>query len=280
MRYARVEAVISKEPALRRVLAASVKDVTVFKPNGEQQQFNKEVLAVTDAIHDDGLDAHTLSNGGIIDYAAKVLLSGKPIKFNKPERGLDRSEQAEQKKAVAKLAKAKIPAPPVLPPPPKIKAAKSKAISVRKPQAESQGNPAPKPHQSAAPPPPPPPPLPLEPEPEPEGSSPKAESVAAPISLSAIDEKDSERAIRASFSQPSYEIPRQTADGVIGYYPAVSCVSMLVSISQLLEHFMAPGSQRDEIITRADKLIIDVKKMAIIPKPSAKENPPAAAVVD
>lgn len=261
MRYARVEAVISKEPALRKVLANSAKDVTVFKPNGDKQEFHKEVIAVTDAIHDDGLDAHTLNNGSIIEYAAKVLLSGKPLKFKKPEQAAPAAPPP--KKVVAKPAKVKAAAPvaPAAPPAPKVKVVKPKAAVV--PKQEPAPAPAvPKPRRAAPPP---------KPAPEPEGSSPKAESVAAPISPSATDEKVRE-------SKPSCEIPRQTADGVIAYYPAVSVVSMLVSISQLLEHFMAPGPQRDDIIARADKLTVDVKKMAVIPKPSAKENPTAAAV--
>lgn len=270
MRYARVETVIGKEPALRKVLAGSAKDVTVFKPNGEKQDFNKEVIAVTDAIHEDGLDAHTLSNGSIIEYAAKVLLSGKPLKFKKPEQTAPAAPPSP-KKVVPKPAKAKVAATvPAAATAPKVKAAKQKATAAPKPKQEP-AQVALRPRRAAAAAAPP------EPEPEPEakaeGSSPKAESVAAPISPSATDAKVRE-------SKPSCEIPRQTADGVIAYFPAVSCVSMTVSISQLLEHFMAPGPQRDDIIARVDKLTIDLKKMAIIPKPSAKENPTAAAVVD
>jgi len=281
MRYARVETVMEKEPALRRVLSA--KDVTVFKPNGEKQDFCKEVIAVTDAIHEDGLDAHSLSNQNIIGYAARVVLSGKPLKFKRPEPEpvlvpVKKAAPAKKPAPVAKKAEKVEPAPakkaaPAPAPAPVVKKVapvkKAESAPVKKVEsAPAKVKRAARRKPAALPPEPVP-----EETPEPEAPSPKAESVAAPIAPVATDGKSSE-------SSKGYTIPRQTADGVIAYYPSISCVCLLVSISQLLEHFMAPGPKKDEFIARADAFIVDLKKIAVIPKPNAKEAPPAVGQPD
>lgn len=76
MHYQKVADVIAFEPALQQHL--SDKTETVFKPNGDKAQFPKEVIEVTDYIHNTGQDAHALSKmskTNIIRVASSLLVS-------------------------------------------------------------------------------------------------------------------------------------------------------------------------------------------------------------
>ena len=74
MRFRRVQNVLEKEPSLARKLGE--KTETVWKENGTgaKDNFSPEVVQVTVAIHNEGLDAQTLNYQEIIQRAIAVLV--------------------------------------------------------------------------------------------------------------------------------------------------------------------------------------------------------------
>lgn len=75
MRYARVELILDQEAAFKARMGP--KTEVVLKPDGEKQLFSPEVIAVTQAIHDTGKDAHKVQKTEIIRAAVKVFEIGK-----------------------------------------------------------------------------------------------------------------------------------------------------------------------------------------------------------
>jgi outer membrane biosynthesis protein TonB len=76
MRYARVQAVLEGEAAFVAKMGSATE--AVFKPTGEKQLFAPEVIAVTQAIHNAGKDAHKVHKTEIIRFAVQVFKIGQP----------------------------------------------------------------------------------------------------------------------------------------------------------------------------------------------------------
>jgi hypothetical protein len=76
MRYARVQGILEQEAAF--VAKMGSRTEAVFKPTGEKQLFSPEVIAVTQAIHNAGKDAHKVHKTEIIKFAIKVFGIGQP----------------------------------------------------------------------------------------------------------------------------------------------------------------------------------------------------------
>ena len=249
MRYAKVQAVLEKEPAFRKILGP--KDQPVCKPNGTPQGFSREVIAVTESIHASNMDAQSLTNHQIIDTAIGVLLSGKPLK----KRLTIKAEAVAAKPVKAKAVKAakKIKAKAV-----KAKAVKAKAAARKTPKAV-QADPVPMPvpmpapvpeaasapvsesePQAAAPEPGPAPPA--APAVPPEVLPPKSESATGKRSSPpVVDERRTE-------SKPLAGTQRVVIDGqrvMVDNFPfivAVPVVTMFHAIETLVDHYdKAPG---------------------------------------
>lgn len=80
MRYARVQAILAQEAAFVAKMGNATE--AVFKPTGEKQLFSPEVIAVTQAIHSAGKDAHKVHKNEIIRFALKVFKIGQPAASN------------------------------------------------------------------------------------------------------------------------------------------------------------------------------------------------------
>lgn len=131
MRYARVHGILKGDNALSKRLGK--KTAAVCKPNQTYEDFPVEVIAVTDEIHKQGLDAHVASVPDVLRIAADLLFSGKPLPMpSLPEPPVRAKKVKAPKAAKAKKRKAPPPEPP--PPPPAPKAAKAKVKSARRPK--------------------------------------------------------------------------------------------------------------------------------------------------
>jgi outer membrane biosynthesis protein TonB len=75
MRYARVQQVLEQEDAF--VAKMGSRSEIVFKPDGEKQMFSPEVIAVTQAIHNAGKDAHKVHKTEIVRIACQVFRIGR-----------------------------------------------------------------------------------------------------------------------------------------------------------------------------------------------------------
>jgi outer membrane biosynthesis protein TonB len=75
MRYARVQGVLEQEDAF--VAKMGSRTEAVFKPDGEKQLFSPEVIAVTQAIHNAGKDAHKVHKTEIVRIACQVFRIGR-----------------------------------------------------------------------------------------------------------------------------------------------------------------------------------------------------------
>jgi outer membrane biosynthesis protein TonB len=75
MRYARVQQVLEQEDAF--VAKMGNRTEAVFKPDGEKQLFSPEVIAVTQAIHNAGKDAHKVHKTEIVRIACQVFRIGR-----------------------------------------------------------------------------------------------------------------------------------------------------------------------------------------------------------
>jgi hypothetical protein len=75
MRYARVQLVLEQERAF--VAKMGTRTETVFKPDGEKQLFSPQVIAVTQAIHNSGKDAHKVHKTEIVRVACQVFRIGR-----------------------------------------------------------------------------------------------------------------------------------------------------------------------------------------------------------
>lgn len=83
MRYDRVAAILEQDPLLKISLGA--KDQEIIKRNKEKHLFSRGVVAVTNAIHQRGMDAHSVDRSLVLNIAAEVLgaLNDKPNKLPK-----------------------------------------------------------------------------------------------------------------------------------------------------------------------------------------------------
>jgi outer membrane biosynthesis protein TonB len=76
MRYARVQAILEQEAAFVAKMGSATE--VVFRPNGSEHRFAPEVIAVTQAIHSAGKDAHKVHKTEVIKCALKIFRIGQP----------------------------------------------------------------------------------------------------------------------------------------------------------------------------------------------------------
>lgn len=195
MRYQRVERLLSAELSFRKKMGA--KTEAVVKPNGDRFHFSPEVIAVTEAVHAAGHDAHTLAKHEVIRIAIPIFDKGVNGKSIKPavaapvKQAKVETPKADKPKAVKpapKQAPAPKPKPKPAPPKPQPKKAAVKpkkgsaaqatvkpAPQDKKPAPASAKVEAPAPVPEAAP----------ESEPEPAPPQPPAPVAAAPVQQAA-----------------------------------------------------------------------------------------------
>lgn len=133
MRYNRVELILDQEPAFKARMGP--KTEVVLKPDGEKQLFSPEVIAVTQAIHTAGKDAHKVQKTEIIKAAVKVFQIGAANRATTPAPAAPTPAAPEPPAA---------PAPPAPPTPaPVAPVAASKAVSKAAPKAPARAKAAP-----------------------------------------------------------------------------------------------------------------------------------------
>lgn len=206
MRYARVQQVLSQELAFKGRL--SQKTEAILKPDGTQELFSPEVIKITQAIHDNGKDAHKCQKIDVIKVAVKVF-------------GFDNDEASEPP-----------PAPPS-PEPPKPEVKHNGAPAPVKKAAPPKPKPAPKP-VAKTPPKPKATPTALPPavvtSPTPPAPAP-AEIAKAP---EATPEVDSKVAVKAAVDAPTAS---RVGENTAAYNVYVSMYSLTLSSIQLCELF-------------------------------------------
>jgi outer membrane biosynthesis protein TonB len=160
MRYARVQGVLEQEDAF--VAKMGSRTEAVFKPDGEKQLFSPEVIAVTQAIHNAGKDAHKVHKTEIVRIACQVFQIGRAapvtngvaieapapvITAPEPVKQVVQPETPKAPKAAPKAAKAvrkPAPKPPIKP--------KAKAVAAPSaPAAPAATKPAPEPPKAEEP---------------------------------------------------------------------------------------------------------------------------------
>jgi hypothetical protein len=109
-RYQKVEAVLEDDRAIKAKLGAKTEIVCKPPPSVEKVKFSKPVVYITEQIHANGVDAHTVSKGEIIKMAFKLLQAGNG-EFKLPEREVLDLPEPEAKAIVPKPKPAK-PAKP------------------------------------------------------------------------------------------------------------------------------------------------------------------------
>jgi len=112
MRYKRIEHILTKDKAISERL--SQPSEAVMKPNGQQQLFAKEVVEVTERLHEQGIDPQNANRRFVLQTAIAVFNGVK----RKPAAKAPEPPPAPVPKA--KTAKAKSPKAPKAP---KVKAA-------------------------------------------------------------------------------------------------------------------------------------------------------------
>lgn len=110
MRYDRVQRVLESDLALRTRIGP--RDVEVCKRNGEASKFSRGVVAVTDAIHNDGKDAHTIPPHDVLTYAIRVLEFLNTAKAGPPPGPPPPPKKPKSAVAVKPVIKAKAPERP------------------------------------------------------------------------------------------------------------------------------------------------------------------------
>ena len=76
MRYHKVNAVMVADPALKRLL--SKPNQVIIKQDQTSEEFSKEVVEVTTAIHNAGLDAYAMHQHQILHFATNMLVLKQP----------------------------------------------------------------------------------------------------------------------------------------------------------------------------------------------------------
>lgn len=196
MRYARVQAVLDQEPAF--VAKMGEKSEAVFKPSGEQQLFSPEAIAVTQAIHSAGKDAHKVHKTEIIRFALKVFKIGQ--------------------KAAAPVTDdaAEMPAPPT---PPAPVAPPATPVAASKPAKATSKPPAKQKVARAA-----------KPAPEP----PKQEEPAKPSAPAEVDNKDA--ALQQARERLNPERPGENVAAFNAYISMYSMALTLLQLVELYDN--------------------------------------------
>lgn len=110
-RYERVESILNTEEAL--VARLSPADQPVMRPDGKSRNFSREVVEITERLHNSGKDVHKMPQKDIIKVACQVVdLNSKPrttaVENGAPAAPLaPASKPARQRKAKTKPATAK-----------------------------------------------------------------------------------------------------------------------------------------------------------------------------
>ncbi len=145
MRFERVQTILESEPALRERLGP--KDQAVYKRNQERHFFSKGVVAVTCALAQKRIDAHSANRNIVLSVASSVLGIGSDkapvLKITQPVRQPVKQpvKVKEAKKPEVKALPAPVPATVPKPAPPKPKAPKA----APKPKAPKATVPKPEP---------------------------------------------------------------------------------------------------------------------------------------
>lgn len=204
MRYARVQAILEQEAAF--VAKMGAKSEAVFKPTGEKQLFSPEVIAVTQAIHNAGKDAHKVHKTEIIKFAIKAFGIGQPAASNGHVEPL----------AVA-------PAPPAAPAAPKPAKATVKATAKTTSKAPVKQK-----VQTAA-----------APAPEPPAKEAVEKPAQAPVAES---EEDKDVALKKAKERLN---PDRPGENVAAFNAYISMYSMTLTLLQLVELYdNQPGRER------------------------------------
>lgn len=234
MRYARVQQVLEQEDAF--VAKMGSRTEAVFKPDGEKQLFSPEVIAVTQAIHSAGKDAHKVHKTEIVRIACQVFRIGRSDPPPAPP--------ATNGAVVDHPA----PTPPPAPKPtPQATPKPNKAIKKQPPKPKAK---------QAAPPKPPEPP--------------KAEEPSAKIQTTPPAEKESDKESRSAVIAQAKELLNQERPGEnqVAFNAYISIYSMMLMTLQLLEMYdTQPG--KDKRYKTLDEMAKEVNKFTSIK--SAKE---------
>jgi outer membrane biosynthesis protein TonB len=237
MRYNRVQAVLEQEAAFRARMGE--KTEVVLTPDGEKQLFSPEVIAVTQAIHDSGKDAHKVHKVEIIKTAVsvfKIRSNGHTATVPPP----------------AAPAEAKAPAPAPAPDP---TPAPAPTPAVSKPTQKATAKaPSVKPKAT----------------PEPTPATTKKEEPVVESTASA-PKADVDTSREAALAQARETInPPRPGENMAAFNAMISIYSTVLTALQLTELFdNHPGHEKRR--KTLDDLAREVNKFTSI-KPSAKES--------
>jgi hypothetical protein len=234
IRFARVAAVIASDPALQRELGT--KTETVYKPDGSKEEFPKEVIEITEHIHGNGQDAHTINRSEIMRAATKLLVLKEPLVSAAPARADD--QPVKVKKAKVKRVKKAV--------------AKKAAPVAEKPKVESTVE---------------------KPKEKPKVKKPKAQKLK-PAEKPKTEEKPVEKPPTEKEEKPqTVEIaspPLQALKSPLPFAVGCAVFTNLVAASQLMEiHDRSP--EGIDLRERLDNIISDVQKQTDLSN-SAKES--------
>lgn len=236
MRYQRVEAIMVQEAKF--VARMRPKSEIVLKPNGESEAFSPDVIAVTEAIHNGGKDAHKVPKIDVIRTALELFRIGSKISVPPATNGHVEPSAPPMAvavippvKAVLPPVKAQAPAPVIQPPKPKAKVKVKLEPKPAKPRFKVPAAPVV-----------------------------KAEAVHAPKSVAAPEPTPPAEPVKVVREMPVLERP---GDNNNAYNAFISMYSLCLSAHQLCSLFdNQPGKEkRLEIL---DKLAIEFNKYTTI----------------
>lgn len=254
MRYQRVEQVLESEPRFKAQMTS--KSEAVLKPNGDKQLFSPVVIQVTEAIHQNGQDAHKAQKMDIIRVAMEFFRSGRPApdgteRTQPPAAPIQReiappvspaptpaaatTKSKPRTAAIAPIAPAKRPAPAKQPAPAKnaAKASPAKPVAAKAPEPAANG-------QVVAP--------------AANGAVKRDEVAASPEPPREVDGEN---------ARPTEGRRGQTSDPA--YNPYISIFTQLLTALQLAENYdNQPG--KDKRLKTLDDLAVEYRKFTGIPR--------------
>ena len=249
-RYVKVNQAMQGDPALQKLL--SKPNTWVGKQNQTGEFFSQEVVEVTAAIHNAGMDAYTLKPQQIVHFATDMLVLKQPP----PVAAKSSVPEPESSAPVAS---------PVVKP-------KAKAKTKAKPKVKAKVKPVTKPKVEQTP------------EAQ-ETAQANADPVSAPVRLKP---KNKVKAARKAVSKPD-RVAAPTAAAPpenngeakpmavrfirvnVPYVPGIALMNNLYAAQQLLEPFVINDPEAKELADKLDEMIEAVHRKTVLPN-CAKED--------
>lgn len=231
MRYSRVNAILRSDNLLSRRL--SKPSVAVCKPDQTSEDFPVEVVNVTKAIHEQGIDAYTMPKIEVIRIAHRLLVSGtQALPASVPDADAD-----------------------VVPPQTKVKVKRVKRAKTVKPVKRTK-----KPDKIT------------KTKGRRRVPDPKTEATAEPRPAAVEPNTGAKTEDRLSLAQAPPKIPPAFVRPSIPYVVGVAILSLFQAILALLEPFLSQGDvDAKDLSQKINELIDEVHRRTVLPS-SVKEE--------